>query len=185
MRLFFMLSSSTQSSDTNQKSNVSPDKLNRNYLLNWGFALFVFFCALLRLYMSFNYSSQFTMLIVHFPYFQQIKLSPQLQDLRWDNFKKSFCSHQANLTASKEQHYVLYSTTYSGLANKVDGLVSSLLIAMLTNRGFKCIKSNSILFVVADWKSFDSYFDLPLVNHHLSRFKPLFPSRWSRAWLKT
>ena len=24
------------------------------------------------------------------------------------------------------------------------------------------------LFLVTDWKSFDSYFDLPLVNHHLT-----------------
>ena len=54
--------------------------------------------------------------------------------------------YQANLTATKENHYVLYSTTYSGIANKIDGLVSSLLIAMLTNRGLKRMGWETLYF---------------------------------------
>ena len=119
------------------KSKVFFYSWFRHCLLSSFIATFVFFCALINVYLSYIYSSQFTPLVDHFPYFQQTKLSPQLQDERWDNFQKNYRMLQANLTATDREHYVLYSTTYSGLANKIDGLVSSLLIAMLTNRGFK------------------------------------------------
>ena len=137
MRLSIPLCSSIQSDDVNLKSDAFLYRWFRGNQLSCTLATFVFLCALLNVYMSFINSSKFTHLVDHFSYFQQTKLSPQLQDLRWENFKKQYSLYQANLTATKENHYVLYSTTYSGLANKIDGLVSSLLIAMLTNRGFK------------------------------------------------
>lgn len=137
MRLSSPLCSSIQSYDMSLKSDVFLYRWFRNTLISFSIAAFAFLCAFINIYMSNVYSSQFTPLVDHFPYFQQTRLSPKLQDLRWDNFKKQYCMYQANLTATKENHYVLYSTTYSGLANKIDGLVSSLLIAMLTNRGFK------------------------------------------------
>lgn len=128
------------------KSDVFLYSWFRDSRFNLSIAVFAFLCTLLNMCMSSVYSSQFTPLGVHFPYFQQSKLSPKLQDQRWENFKKQYCMYQANLTATKENHYVLYSTTYSGIANKIDGLVSSLLIAMLTNRGLKRMGWETLYF---------------------------------------
>lgn len=128
------------------KSDVFLYSWFRDSRFNLSIAVFAFLCTLLNMCMSNVYSSQFTPLGVHFPYFQQSKLSPKLQDQRWENFKKQYCMYQANLTATKENHYVLYSTTYSGIANKIDGLVSSLLIAMLTNRGLKRMGWETLYF---------------------------------------
>ena len=65
----------------------------------------------------------------------EILSTPQIQDERWDRYKEYFSRYQARLTGTSHEYYVIYSTTYSGLANKLNGLVSSLLIAMVTNRG--------------------------------------------------
>ena len=66
-------------------------------------------------------------------------LSPEGQDARWNDYKKYYQEYQSKLSASGKEYFVIYTTTYSGLANKLNGLVSSLLIAMVTNRGFKRI----------------------------------------------
>lgn len=146
MRLSLPLCSSIQSYDMSLKSDVFLYSWFRDSRFNLSIAVFAFLCTLLNMCISNVYSSQFTPLAVHFPYFQQTKLSPLLQDQRWENFKKLYCMYQANLTATKENHYVLYSTTYSGIANKIDGLVSSLLIAMLTNRGLKRMGWETLYF---------------------------------------
>lgn len=67
-------------------------------------------------------------------------LSPREQDKRWEDYKQHYISYQSRLTNTSYEYYVIYHTTYSGLANKINGLVSSLLLAMLTDRGFKRIR---------------------------------------------
>lgn len=64
-------------------------------------------------------------------------LSPQGQDQRWDNFLEYFIKYQEELNRRHANRYVVYSTTNSGLANKINGLLSSLLIAMVSNRGLQ------------------------------------------------
>ena len=63
-------------------------------------------------------------------------LSPEGQDIRWNDFVKYYQELQFALSQTDLERYVIYTTTYSGLANKLNGLISSLLIAMVTNRGF-------------------------------------------------
>ena len=64
-------------------------------------------------------------------------LSPQGQDQRWDDFSTYFIKFQADLNRRRINRYVVYSTTNSGLANKINGLLSSLLIAMVSERGLQ------------------------------------------------
>ena len=95
-------------------------------------------------------------------------LSPEGQDVRWNDYKAYYSAYQARLSRTSFEHYVIYYSTLSGLANKINGLVSCLLIAMVTDRGLKRYCLSSGRCVVADWPSFDSYFDLPLENHHVN-----------------
>lgn len=66
-------------------------------------------------------------------------LSPEEQDIRWNDYVKFYQEYQRKLSQTEFERYVVYTTTYSGLANKLNGLISSLLIAMVTDRGFMCI----------------------------------------------
>ena len=50
-------------------------------------------------------------------------------------YKEYFRKYQHRLRHSHFEYYVVYTTTNSGLANKMNGLISSLLVAMVTNRG--------------------------------------------------
>ena len=65
-------------------------------------------------------------------------LSPESQDKRWNEYKKYYIQYQSKLSETDLEHYVVYTTTYSGLANKLNGLISGLLLAMVTDRGFLC-----------------------------------------------
>lgn len=73
-----------------------------------------------------------------FEFLNSTLLSPEGQDMRWNEYSKYYQEYQSKLTKTDLEYYVVYTTTYSGLANKLNGLVSSLLIAMVTNRGFLC-----------------------------------------------
>lgn len=64
-------------------------------------------------------------------------LSPEGQDVRWNDFKAYYSLYQSRLSRTSFEHYVIYYSTFSGLANKINGLVSCLLIAMVTDRGLK------------------------------------------------
>ena len=101
-------------------------------------------------------------------------LSPEGQDIRWRDFVQYYCLYQSRLSRTSFNRYVIYSSTYSGLANKINGLVSSLLIAMVTDRGLKRFIVVRVSPLVADWPSFDSYFNLPLEGHHLDDSGTLF-----------
>ena len=70
-------------------------------------------------------------------------LSPEGQDVRWNDYKAYYSAYQARLSRTSFEHYVIYYSTLSGLANKINGLVSCLLIAMVTDRGLKryCLSS--------------------------------------------
>ena len=65
-------------------------------------------------------------------------LSPEGQDQRWNDFMEYYKRLQMKLLDTGNEYYVIYTTTYSGLANKLNGLISGLLLAMTTNRGFQC-----------------------------------------------
>ena len=65
-------------------------------------------------------------------------LSPEGQDQRWKDFLEYYKHLQKKLANTGKEYYVIYTTTYSGLANKLNGMVSGLLLAMVTNRGFQC-----------------------------------------------
>ena len=93
-------------------------------------------------------------------------LSPEGQDQRWNDFSQYYIHLQSELAKRKLDRYVIYTTTNSGLANKLNGLVSSLLVAMVTNRGLKRMYGEVSTTVVDEWLSFDSYFHLPLESHH-------------------
>lgn len=62
-------------------------------------------------------------------------VSAKDQDRRWTAYKEYFRKYQHRLRHSHFEYYVVYTTTNSGLANKMNGLISSLLVAMVTNRG--------------------------------------------------
>ena len=62
-------------------------------------------------------------------------VSAKDQDRRWMAYKEYFRKYQHRLRHSHFEYYVVYTTTNSGLANKMNGLISSLLVAMVTNRG--------------------------------------------------
>ena len=70
-------------------------------------------------------------------------LSPEGQDVRWNDYKAYYSAYQARLSRTSFEHYVIYYSTLSGLANKINVLVSCLLIAMVTDRGLKryCLSS--------------------------------------------
>ena len=72
-----------------------------------------------------------------FEHYNGSLLSPEGQDQRWDDFSQYYIQLQSELAKRKLNRYVIYTTTNSGLANKLNGLVSSLLVAMVTNRGLK------------------------------------------------
>ena len=72
-----------------------------------------------------------------FEHYNGSLLSPEGQDRRWDDFSQYYIQLQSELAKRKLNRYVIYTTTNSGLANKLNGLVSSLLVAMVTNRGLK------------------------------------------------
>lgn len=72
-----------------------------------------------------------------FEHYNGSLLSPEGQDQRWDDFSRYYIQLQSELAKRKLNRYVIYTTTNSGLANKLNGLVSSLLVAMVTNRGLK------------------------------------------------
>lgn len=74
----------------------------------------------------------------HFIHRNGTLLSPEGQDQRWDDFLEYYKCLQKKLMDTGKEYYVIYTTTYSGLANKLNGLVSGLLLAMITNRGFQC-----------------------------------------------
>ena len=74
-----------------------------------------------------------------FKHYNGTLLSPEGQDRRWQDYSEYFIRYQEELSKRSIEHYVVYTTTNSGLANKLNGLVSSLLIAMVTNRGLQCI----------------------------------------------
>lgn len=71
-----------------------------------------------------------------FPTSNYTLLSPEEQDIRWKKYQVYYQDYQAKLTETGKEYYVIYTTTYSGLANKLNGLISSLLVAMVTDRGF-------------------------------------------------
>lgn len=71
-------------------------------------------------------------------------LSPEIQDKRWKEYKKYYIHYQSRLSGTGLEHYVVYTTTYSGLANKLNGLISGLLLAMVTDRGFLCKCTRSV-----------------------------------------
>ena len=75
-----------------------------------------------------------------FQHFNGTLLSPEGQDRRWRDYSEYYIRYQEELSKRSIEHYVVYTTTNSGLANKLNGLVSSLLIAMVTNRGLQRIK---------------------------------------------
>lgn len=64
-------------------------------------------------------------------------LSPENQDRRWEEFSLYYKQLQERLTRKQREYYVIYTTTYSGLANKLNGMISGLLLAMATGRGFQ------------------------------------------------
>lgn len=64
-------------------------------------------------------------------------LSPENQDRRWEEFSLYYKQLQERLTSKQREYYVIYTTTYSGLANKLNGMISGLLLAMATGRGFQ------------------------------------------------
>ena len=72
-----------------------------------------------------------------FEHYNGSLLSPEGQDQRWDDFSQYYIQLQSELAKRKLNRYVIYTTSNSGLANKLNGLVSSLLVAMVTNRGLK------------------------------------------------
>lgn len=71
-----------------------------------------------------------------FPNSNYTLLSPEEQDIRWKKYQIYYQDYQARLSQTGKEYYVIYTTTYSGLANKLNGLISSLLVAMVTDRGF-------------------------------------------------
>lgn len=72
-----------------------------------------------------------------FKHYNGTLLSPEGQDRRWQEYSDYYIRYQEELSKRSIEHYVVYTTTNSGLANKLNGLVSSLLIAMVTNRGLQ------------------------------------------------
>ena len=74
-----------------------------------------------------------------FKHYNGTLLSPQGQDERWSDFTAYFIKFQEELSHRSVRRYVVYSTTNSGLANKINGLLSSLLVAMVSNRGLQCM----------------------------------------------
>ena len=76
-------------------------------------------------------------MVGEFEHYNGTLLSPQGQDQRWDDFSRYFIKFQADLNRRRINRYVVYSTTNSGLANKINGLLSSLLIAMVSDRGLQ------------------------------------------------
>lgn len=70
-----------------------------------------------------------------FDYHNTTWFSADDQDRRWAAYRQYYSRYQHRLRQTSLEYYVVYTTTNSGLANKLNGLVSSLLVAMVTNRG--------------------------------------------------
>ena len=81
-----------------------------------------------------------------FDYHNTSWVSAEDQDRRWAAYKQYFVKYQHRLRQTSLEYYVVYTTTNSGLANKLNGLVSSLLIAMVTDRGL--LRSHLCLHVI-------------------------------------
>lgn len=80
-----------------------------------------------------------------FDYHNTTWFSAEDQDRRWEAYKQYYTEYQHRLRQTNLEYYVVYTTTNSGLANKLNGLVSSLLVAMVTDRGllrFLCLDSS-------------------------------------------
>ena len=92
------------------------------------------------LQLSSVYLSPYPSIVMHnFQHSNGTLLSPEGQDVRWNDYKAYYSAYQSRLTRTSFEHYVIYYSTLSGLANKINGLVSCLLIAMVTDRGLKRI----------------------------------------------
>ena len=90
------------------------------------------------LQLSYVYLSPYPSIVMNnFRHSNGTLLSPEGQDVRWNDYKAYYSAYQARLSRTSFEHYVIYYSTLSGLANKINGLVSCLLIAMVTDRGLK------------------------------------------------